>query len=527
MWEKIVEAVKHLVSGKSGDHLPVTKDGGSPDHRLMGAAWAALHGGYRGKTYEGPDKAKAITKLTAMYKAAGMDTPSESWAAKGQSLNEADVMASAKDSYDAVRCAIGDQINDNIKNGMDMDCDDDGAEDASTGQYAWVMDVFPMYAVYSMEGNTFMVQWHRDANDKIVLGEPFPVQQSWVTVDAPFPQDDEEQESLRVAVSHLEQLRESAYNKTNGELTIRVIQPGFNKAKTRMYPSETLKRDFGVFKGAKMFVDHQTEAQEEAQPEGSVHNWVATLNNVWCEEDGTIMGTAAVIDPGFKTKLETLADKNLLTEMGVSIRAIGEATTQESDGHEYRNVESFLAARSVDFVTYAGAGGAVLAIESSSLVDENDVDLMSVATFRTRRPDIVSIIEKQTKETIMKSLEVQLKEAQDQLKAANDKLAAQEKAAKIAEANAGLTKLLSESKLPEVAVNRMRAQFKDATTTDGMKEAITAEVDYIKSLTPVAKHNGADDNGTVTESDNKKVNLEESFALLGLPAEQCKIAAKR
>ena len=53
-------AVQHLVSDKSGDHLPYTGDDGKPDHHLMGAAWAALHGGYRGNKYAGPDKAKAI-----------------------------------------------------------------------------------------------------------------------------------------------------------------------------------------------------------------------------------------------------------------------------------------------------------------------------------------------------------------------------------------------------------------------------------------------------------------------------------
>jgi hypothetical protein len=29
----------------------------------MGAAWAALHGGYRGNKYEGPDRSAAIAKL--------------------------------------------------------------------------------------------------------------------------------------------------------------------------------------------------------------------------------------------------------------------------------------------------------------------------------------------------------------------------------------------------------------------------------------------------------------------------------
>ena len=55
-------------------HLQV-KVNGKPDHRLMGAAWAALHGGYRGNRYEGPDKQAAIDKLKKLYAAEGMETP--------------------------------------------------------------------------------------------------------------------------------------------------------------------------------------------------------------------------------------------------------------------------------------------------------------------------------------------------------------------------------------------------------------------------------------------------------------------
>jgi len=55
-------------------HLPVKKNG-QPDRTLAGAAWAALHGGYRGQPYAGPNKAQAIAKLTALYKAQGWPLP--------------------------------------------------------------------------------------------------------------------------------------------------------------------------------------------------------------------------------------------------------------------------------------------------------------------------------------------------------------------------------------------------------------------------------------------------------------------
>ena len=58
-------------------HLPV-KENGTPNHRLMGAAWAALHGGYRGNAYSGPSKSAAIKKLRALYHSEGLPLPGES-----------------------------------------------------------------------------------------------------------------------------------------------------------------------------------------------------------------------------------------------------------------------------------------------------------------------------------------------------------------------------------------------------------------------------------------------------------------
>jgi hypothetical protein len=72
------KAVQFLTKDKDGKgYLPYTKADGSPDHTLMGAAWAALHGGYRGSKYQGPNKQQALAKLKKLYKEEGMETPSE------------------------------------------------------------------------------------------------------------------------------------------------------------------------------------------------------------------------------------------------------------------------------------------------------------------------------------------------------------------------------------------------------------------------------------------------------------------
>lgn len=56
-------------------HLRVRGMDGKPNHTLMGAAWAALHGGYRGNKYEGPNATEALSKLKKLYASENMPLP--------------------------------------------------------------------------------------------------------------------------------------------------------------------------------------------------------------------------------------------------------------------------------------------------------------------------------------------------------------------------------------------------------------------------------------------------------------------
>lgn len=553
----IQEAVKFL-AGKG--HLPYTDAAGKPNHRLMGAAWAALHGGYRGNKYEGADKGKALAKLKAVYKSEKMTLPSESFSLAGEFFQES---LAKSDSFDSIRCAVMDAINAKIKAGTDMDGDDDGPEDAgqcdSCGcvcgqQYgcsccgncsctspksAWCMDLFPEQVVYSMDGKMMQCDYTMDAQGDVQLSDPIEVETSYTPVEDAGASDgaDGATESFRVLACSAIPFEESAYDAATGKLTMTVIKPGLNKSKARYYPAATLKRDYGVFENAKMFADHQTEKDSKERPEGSVNNWVAQISKVWPESDGTIKAQATVIDPPFKAKLDSLNKAGLLHEMGVSIRAIGEASEQEREGATTNVVESLIAARSVDFVTYAGAGGQIEAMESAQQDNELDVDLVTEAGLRRRRPDLIQLVEKHFKEITMKSVEQQLSESQTQLATLTKentelktKFTAAEKATAKATVSAELTKQLSESKLPEISQARIRKQFAEAEKVDGIKEAITEEQDYVKKLggaRSTTKNLGAAANGTTKEGEEvKKPNLEEAFALLpGMSKDDAKVAA--
>ena len=330
---------KFLVTDKDGTgHLPVD------DARHMGAAWAALHGGYRGNKYSGPDKAKAIAKLKALYKSRGMDTPKESAITGGLFVEEG---LAKDDSYDSLRCKVECAINCNIRLGIDMDCDDDGEQDAQEGKYAWVCDLFPQVAIYSMEGCLFQIGYAMDADGDIHLSDPEPVQLEY----APKSPSMHSEESFRESYALI-----AEGDGAGDSIPITVIKPGWSM-NNRYYSPEMLKRDFKVFEGAKMFANHQTEAEQKARPEGDLKDWVANLSGVFAESDGTVRGVAAFVDPQFKEKVNLLRKQGLISQLGVSIRAMGEASDGEIAGKRGKIVEALHGARSVDFVTFAGAGG--------------------------------------------------------------------------------------------------------------------------------------------------------------------------
>lgn len=56
-------------------HLRYRNKAGEIDPGLVGGAWAATHGGYRGNKYEGPNKAEAIARLKRIYEQLGREPP--------------------------------------------------------------------------------------------------------------------------------------------------------------------------------------------------------------------------------------------------------------------------------------------------------------------------------------------------------------------------------------------------------------------------------------------------------------------
>jgi hypothetical protein len=153
---------------------------------------------------------------------------------------------------------------------------------------------------------------------------------------------------------------------------IKLIAPG--KGSSAFYPKEVLQRDGPkVFKaGTHVYLNHPTQAEESARPEGDVKNLAGVLSSDAVYHESHAKG------PGLYARMKVFADHGQLVEekaphVGMSIRASGVAESGiKKDGLPI--LKELTHAESVDVVTRAGAGGMILT-ESARTNQEGEMTL--------------------------------------------------------------------------------------------------------------------------------------------------------
>lgn len=314
-------------------------------------------------------------------------------------------------------------------------------------------------------------------------------------------------------------LRESA------QARLRLIAPGWGSS--GFYPPEVLQRDGpAVFKaGTQMFWNHPTPKEEAERPEGSLEKLAAVLQEdaAW---DGAgpagpgLYSTAKVFDE-FKAPLLELAD-----HIGVSIRASGSSRPGEAAGRNGPIIERISSARSVDFVTRAGAGGKVLSLfeaagrkpvaptQAAPSRDTNqEQDEMSEAEYKALREAAAaqSAEIKRLKEALV------LRDARD--------LAVRTLTA------LDLPQITRERLIESLSRNPVLTAEGDldvTATTTRITEAATAEAKYVASLTGQGGVRGMNSNqqtGEVTAEEAEK-RLKASFLGIGLSESAAALAAR-
>jgi len=152
--------------------------------------------------------------------------------------------------------------------------------------------------------------------------------------------------------------------KTGGRLRIKIIDEG--QGSSGFYPAEVLEQAATdkVFKaGTLMFADHPTESEDWQRPERSIKDLAGVLATDAVYEDGALYAEAKVFS-GWREPLAEMADT-----IGVSIRAGAEVAIEDNGGGPVQVIKRLTYAASVDFVTMAGRGGAILEVLESARFD--------------------------------------------------------------------------------------------------------------------------------------------------------------
>ena len=309
-------------------HLQVKRNG-KPDHGLMGGAWAALHGGYRGNKYEGPNKQEATSKLKALYKSEDMSVPGEA----------EEVEHMEKEMQEQAQALVAALAED----GIDLDVARQKAQ--ALLDSLSVPEAEPEPEAEDPEKEP-------EAEPETEEAETAEVE----TVDVNLSETGGDGTVIGLAEG---EGGAGAVNADRGplKLWIRVIKPGWgNKKDNNYYPPEVVKRDAQVFEGAKMFVtDHRAE-EKNARTEVAV----IERSPAFFAEDGSLVALASIWDPAFAEATRNRARAGQLGTLRCSILAKGQVKPGfEQDGRKGSLVEAIRGdpKPDVDWVTRDGAGG--------------------------------------------------------------------------------------------------------------------------------------------------------------------------
>lgn len=312
--------------------------------------------------------------------------------------------------------------------------------------------------------------------------------------------------------------------RADGTTKIKVIEAGWGTS--GFYSPEVLKRDGPqAFRaGTHMFVDHPTVSDELERPERSLKELGGVLVSDARWEDDAAGGPGLYADAkvfsGFGAVLEEMAP-----HIGVSINADGVVREGAAEGRKGRIVERIRQAKSVDFVTQAGAGGKVMAL------------------YEARRLGGAVGAEAPTTNggTVLEEAEVneeELKALREAKAAADEQVARLQEALLLREARDVAAAELAKIEMPEPTRGRLlEAQAKRPVVKDGkldteayaaqVREAATAELAYLVEATGAGRIVGMGGSSeAAASSEQVEQRLNEAFRELGLSDSLAERAAK-
>ena len=344
----------------------------------------------------------------------------------------------------------------------------------------------------------------------------------------------------------------SRFISDNGEALIKVISPGWGSS--GYYSKSILERDAAkVYKpGTHMHIDHPTVSDDKDRPERSLTTLAGTLIT-----PGEYR-TEGPYGEGVYAKARVFRQyRDFLNEVapaiGVSHRAFGSTKTGEAEGKKGPIIEGLTKCASIDFVTLAGRGGALLPLYESwreapawekQEATEGDDPVKETEKITIEAVKADPALMKELREAILKEQEEttgggegegepepemsemdKLKKRIAELEAENEGLKAEiarmKERESVGEAMRIAAVELQKTALPEITRARlMESMPRHVTLKEGkldetaflaaLKETVKTESDYIAKLTGTGQVRGF--GGTTKGADGTgKTVLKESF----------------
>ena len=426
-------------------------------------------------------------------------------------------------SYDATESKIRDLIDPPDANG-------------NRSYRYYIRETFPGFAIVrdSVDRKFYKVTYTCDAQDNVSIGtwqlgdfvwQPAPGSAPF-TMPAPPPPAitlTEVAELEEVEVNGLTQLTEAVQSDGAGKFRMTVIKPGWNinlfkKPGDKYYTREYITSLIPLIEGVKSYADHQTDREERERPANSVRKLIGYWSDARQEADGSatavlnLSEAAAWLKPILADAEKLKAEKGIVF-VGPSINGFGHVRWGEAEGRRGKIVESAKHLMSIDIVTEPAAGGTVdKLLEGAKPNKEDDIvdySKLTLEELKKHRPDLFPQTEPtkesaapagavtmeqmeayfaQKVEKITESAAAKVKETVDELDRVRINL----------EAGPKIIDLLKESKLPQLAQDKLYKQLKsgdyakdgslnEETLKEAVNAAVTEERDYLSKLTESGK----------------------------------------
>lgn len=312
----------------------------------------------------------------------------------------------------------------------------------------------------------------------------------------------------------------NAVASTGKKWRVKVIESGWGSS--GYYGSEMLAA-YGpsVFTaGTKVYMNHPSMSEAVDRPERDVHQLAGKLTTdaYFNEADKSLYA-----DVEFYSHYAPII-KEMASDVGLSIHAMGVAYHGEAEGREGSIVESLVSDpfTSVDVVTVAGAGGKFVSLLESykskgdaTLVAESETENEDMSITKEEFDAAIADIKATFVEALTPLRESVVTLVESAAAAEEAEVAAAEETETVEDEAPALDPVevaekFNESGLPKIALTRIAEALKSETNTKTVDELVSEEKAYADALA-VAVAPTAEVVGTVQEAANKSASLSDEF----------------